>query len=70
MQICETLLGLALSGPYTLWACHDQQEERRTENWVVPGIVVKVLNKKLAGGKFYKKKGRVERVIDKFIGEK
>jgi hypothetical protein len=49
---------------------YHQQEERRSENWVVPGIIVKVLNKKLAGGKFYKKKARVERVIDKFVGEK
>jgi hypothetical protein len=45
-----------------------QQEERRTENWIVPGIIVKVLNKKVGGGRFYKKKGRVDRVLDDFIG--
>lgn len=41
----------------------------RTENWVAKGIIVKIINKKIAGGKYYKKKGRVERVIDSFIGE-
>ncbi len=28
-----------------------------------------VINKKLGGGKYYKQKGRVERVLDKFVGE-
>ena len=44
-------------------------QAEKTENWVVPAIIVKILNKKIGGGKYYKKKGRVERVIDTFIGK-
>jgi hypothetical protein len=29
----------------------------RLDHWLFPGIVVKIMNKKLAGGKFYKAKG-------------
>lgn len=35
----------------------------------MPGIVAKVLNSVVGGGKYYKKKGLVLRVIDRFIGE-
>lgn len=28
-----------------------------------------IINKKVGGGKYFKQKGRVERVIDKFVGE-
>ena len=44
-------------------------EDQRTENWLYGGIIVKILNKKVGGGKFYKKKARVERVIDQYLGE-
>jgi hypothetical protein len=43
------------------------EETRRKESagrkdyWVVPGLVVKVLNKKLQEGKYYKQKGTVEK---------
>ena len=30
------------------------------------GIIVKVVNKKLAGGKYHKRKGEVERVVEKY----
>lgn len=33
----------------------------RKEYWVVPGLVVKVLNKKLKEGKYYKQKGTIEK---------
>ena len=33
--------------------------------WVKDGLVVKAINKKLAGGKYYKKKGTVEQVVSK-----
>jgi len=41
----------------------------RREDWLHPGIVVRVMNKKLAEGRFHKQKGFVLRVIDRFIGE-
>eukprot|EP01052_Picozoa_sp_SAG31_P002427 SAG31_NODE_86_length_26973_cov_16.850897_13_plen_411_part_00 len=41
----------------------------KADHWLQKGIVVKVLNKKLAGGKYHKKKGVVERVVDKYVGE-
>ena len=39
------------------------------EPWLHKGIVVKVVHKKLADGKFYKKKGVVQQVRDEFVGE-
>ena len=41
----------------------------RREDWLHPNIVVRVMNKKLADGRFYKLKGTVVKVIDRFIGE-
>jgi len=41
----------------------------RVENWLYPNIVVKVINKSLAGGRYYKQKGVVQRVHDKFVAE-
>jgi hypothetical protein len=39
----------------------------RLDHWLAPGIVVKVLAKKLTG--YYKQKGVVLRVLDKYRGE-
>eukprot|EP00019_Armaparvus_languidus_P011583 CAMPEP_0168582608 /NCGR_PEP_ID=MMETSP0420-20121227/2079_1 /TAXON_ID=498008 /ORGANISM="Pessonella sp." /LENGTH=302 /DNA_ID=CAMNT_0008617119 /DNA_START=290 /DNA_END=1198 /DNA_ORIENTATION=- len=49
-------------------------EEKKAKNaikryWLKPNIVVKVLNKKVGGGAYYKKKGVVLKVHEKFIGE-
>ncbi|KAJ0403739.1 hypothetical protein ATCC90586_006549 [Pythium insidiosum] len=44
----------------------DVEEDQRLENWITKGIVVKVLNKKVADGKYYKQKGEVIGVKDKF----
>jgi DNA/RNA-binding protein KIN17 len=41
----------------------------RLANWIVPGIVVKVVNRKLAGGVFHKKKGDVTTVTDRFVAD-
>ncbi|CAI5743995.1 unnamed protein product [Peronospora destructor] len=38
----------------------------RKDNWVVTGIVVKVMNKKVGDGQYYKCKGAVKDVEDKF----
>ncbi|RLN90756.1 hypothetical protein BBJ28_00015146 [Nothophytophthora sp. Chile5] len=46
-----------------------QEEEarrQRKENWITKGIVVKVTNKKVGGGSYYKQKGVVSAVEDKF----
>ena len=40
-----------------------------TENWIRKGILVKVLNKKVGDGRFYKKKGEIVRIIDDFIAD-
>lgn len=40
-----------------------------TEYWLQPGIVVKILNKKVGNGKFYQRKAVVLEVIDKYVGE-
>jgi DNA/RNA-binding protein KIN17 len=42
---------------------------KRLDYWLTPGIVVKVLNKKLLGGALYKQKGVVVRVVDRYVGE-
>jgi len=47
----------------------DREKLDRHESWLHPGIVVRVMNKKLAEGRFYKLKGVVARVIDDFVGE-
>lgn len=41
----------------------------RTEYWLQPGIVVKIKNKKVGDGKYYKMKGVVIRVIEQYVGE-
>jgi len=51
-----------------------EQEERRKERlkrrdyWLMEGILVKVMNKELADGKYFKRKGVVKKVIDKYVG--
>jgi len=46
-----------------------KEKRNRKDYWVTPGIVVKVMNKNLAGGKYYKEKGVVEEVIDKYVAQ-
>ena len=38
--------------------------EVRVENWLCSGILVRIISKKLAGGKYFKLKGVIERVLD------
>lgn len=45
-----------------------KEMRRRTEWWIAEGLIVKVMNKKLADGKYYKEKGVIEKVVDKFVG--
>uniref|UniRef100_A0A7S3YPR8 DNA/RNA-binding protein Kin17 WH-like domain-containing protein n=1 Tax=Lotharella globosa TaxID=91324 RepID=A0A7S3YPR8_9EUKA len=41
----------------------------RKENWLFKGLVVKCINKRVGGGAYYKKKGVVKRIHNKFEGE-
>jgi len=40
--------------------------EVRKEYWMSAGLIVKVVNKRLAGGKYYKKKGTIEELNGKY----
>lgn len=44
-------------------------EEDRRDYWLRAGIVVKVMNKKVGNGKYYKKKARLRKVVERYIGE-
>ncbi|EEY64363.1 uncharacterized protein PITG_02945 [Phytophthora infestans T30-4] len=44
----------------------EESKRQREENWVTSGIVVKVMNKKVGGGAYYKCKGVVKDVRDQF----
>eukprot|EP00903_Cladosiphon_okamuranus_P006907 g6722.t1 len=41
----------------------------RKDYWLRPGIIVKVMNKKVGGGKYYKKKARLRKVVERYVGE-
>lgn len=43
-----------------------EDEAKRLDHWLTRGIVVKVVNKKVGGGAYYKQKGVVTAVEDKF----
>lgn len=39
------------------------------EPWLAAGLVVKVMHQELSGGKFYRKKGKIEKVHDRFTAD-
>lgn len=43
---------------------HDAKEEAKEEPWLYKGVIVKVMDKTLGGGKFYKHKGKVYKVVN------
>mmetsp|Transcript_31568 Transcript_31568/g.122251 ORF Transcript_31568/g.122251 Transcript_31568/m.122251 type:complete len:390 (-) Transcript_31568:2317-3486(-) len=43
------------------------KQSKRYDNWLFEGISVKIVDKQLADGKFYKKKGEVVEVVDEFV---
>lgn len=47
----------------------NSRQGERKEYWLRAGIVVKVMNKKVGGGKYYKKKGRLRKVVERYVGE-
>lgn len=68
-QAAAALAAQAQASSSSVGSSRDQGKPRRLANWLHPGIVVKVLNKKVADGRYYKQKGVVRRVIDDFIAE-
>lgn len=44
-------------------------DDRRKPHWIKTGLVVKVLNKELAGGAYHKKKGVIVTLVDKITAE-
>ncbi|URD89589.1 Antigenic determinant of rec-A protein [Musa troglodytarum] len=46
-----------------------KERSNRKDYWLCEGIVVKVMSKTLADKGYYKQKGSVKRVIDKYVGE-
>lgn len=46
-----------------------KERSNRKDYWLCEGIVVKVMSKTLADKGYYKQKGVVKRVIDKYVGE-
>jgi len=47
----------------------NKEKNNRKDYWITPGIVVKCMNKDLADGKYYKKKGEIKKVIELFVAE-
>lgn len=45
------------------------EKKKRTDYWLCPGIVVKVVNKKLRDGMYYKQKGVVRSVKERYVAE-
>ena len=44
-------------------------EDARLDHWLFEDVVVKVLNKTVGNGKYYKQKGVVVRLVDNYVGE-
>ena len=44
-----------------------KEQRKRKDNWICENIVVKVMSKDLADGKYFKKKGVIKKVFDKYL---
>jgi len=51
------------------WRIEQDDRKDRRDNWLTVGLIVKIMNEKVGGGKYYKRKGEVMRVIDTYVGE-
>jgi len=47
----------------------EQPAEPERDDWLFAGLIVKVLNKSLKGGKYYKKKGKVTKITDTYLAD-
>jgi len=50
-------------------AFFDDEEDITKDYWIIPGLVVKILNKNIADGQFYGKKGVITKVIDLYVAQ-
>merc|ERR1711937_504432 len=50
---------------------HESSDEssEKIDWWVTPGITVKVMHQTLSGGKYYKKKGKILKVHNKYTAD-
>ena len=57
-----------MSGIQSLMAADMRRKESsaRTDYWIRTGITVKVMNKQLRDGKYYKQKGTIEKVVERY----
>ena len=46
-----------------------QEKKNRKDYWITPGIVVKIINKDLGDGKFYKKKALIKSLVDRYVAK-
>lgn len=47
----------------------EASKEDDRDDWLFVGLIVKVLNKTLAGGKYYKNKGRITKITDTYLAD-
>jgi len=45
------------------------KKEKRTKHWLEEGILVRIITRKLAGGRYYKRKAVVNSLLDKFTAQ-
>ncbi|KAF4720024.1 hypothetical protein FOZ63_006091 [Perkinsus olseni] len=48
-------------------AHHHNGDERASDAWLTKGLIVKVLNKGLCDGKYYKSKGEIRKIISPYV---
>jgi len=44
-----------------------KEKKNRRDNWICENVIVKVLSKEFADGKYYKQKGTIKKVFDDFV---
>ena len=59
------------NGPFPRRSCLEPNRKRKSpptkivkENWICSDILVRIISKELAGGKYFKRKGVIDRVLD------
>lgn len=46
-----------------------QPDQDERDDWLFVGLIVKVLNKSLGDGKYYKKKGKIKKITDTYLAD-
>lgn len=63
------VVAAAAAGVSKMSRSKEPSDEHRKSHWIKTGLVVKVLNKKLADGAYHKQKGTIVKVIEKLTAE-